>query len=273
MPKQTKTSQLQTVEEFSLSADKVAIINSAEVIGAIKLANKMVDALGAQTIRALETFQANEMYQAYGYETFADFLDKCPNAPMTRNQYYERKKLLDAEGDAEFDVLNSLKIPARTRKLLKAGDVALDGDQLIVGDKSAPLSDAKAVRKIIAQAVEQFERLETKSDKNEKEIEKLKKRLDEAREQAANAAPVAADLGDDADLAKLRIISGLTTLKHELLRLPLAERQARFADYRRGIEQSIEDLFLSLANNTAAPEPSDNSFNVSDEDLNDLMED
>lgn len=72
------------------------------------------------------------MYEALGYSNFVEFLNDSEYAPMTKAQFYERKAIFDKEGGPVFDLLNSMGIPTRHRKLLGKGNVWIDGDNLVV---------------------------------------------------------------------------------------------------------------------------------------------
>lgn len=251
--------------EATFNLERKALLDAGELVGASRLAQKLADTLGAQNMRALEFLQDSRSYEAYGYKTFAEFLDNCPSSPMTKNQYYDRKKLLEIEGDQEFDVLNSLNVPLRHRKLLAAGDVVLDGDQLIVGEKSVAINDAKAVRKAIAQAVQRFETIEAKSAKVEKEVEKLKARLEEA--QANTVVKVSAEsVGTPTGQALVKLLSVFAELRYAISDLPAEDRAPFIQIARPKIDHAIEDFAL-FCNEIA----SDDDF--TDEDLAKLMED
>ncbi|MGE0133288.1 MAG: hypothetical protein AB7U82_34860 [Blastocatellales bacterium] len=247
-------------------------IQAAEFVGAANAVQQIAESLNAQAIQAWEIFQQDKLYEAYGCSTFVQFLERHPKLGLTKNKYYDRKQLLEAEGAETFDLLNSLQVPIKVRKQLTAGTIAIEGDDLIVGDKRAPISDQRQVKRLIAQIVEELDRSETKAAKTTKENEKLKKRLDEAKEEARVAGMhIPADGTDPANQAYMRVISALTELTRELNELPGDEADARLNQYRPHIAQAVEMCF-AFSSSTAPTRKPDNNTGLTDEELADLME-
>lgn len=261
------TDNIQLEQAATLELEKQSLIQAAEFVGATRLINRLSGDLALQTMQALEVFQTNKMYEQYGFKSFADFLDKCPSSPMTKNQYYDRKKLLDQEGEEAFNLLNSLNVAAKHRKLLTAGDIVLDGDQLIVGNKAVAINDAKAVRKAIAQAVQRFETIEAKSAKAEKEIEKLKKQVEELKAEAENTTPPPPDLTDECAQTLITLISAFARLKNLLAEEKNFRTETWIHTYRRRIDLAVED-FATFCNSYVGDDDE-----LTDEELAQIMED
>lgn len=102
------------------------------IISGINVARRIAQAISSESMRALITFQEEKIYESLGFENFVDFLNNSEYAPMTKSQFYERKNLLENEGDATFDLLNSFSMPVSKRKLLGKGNIALDGETVII---------------------------------------------------------------------------------------------------------------------------------------------
>ncbi len=102
----------------------------------------------AATFRALEQFAEVEGYRALGFDRFDQFLNSS-RSPLTKSQYYERKALLEAEGDQTFDVLNSLNVPITLRRQVGTGAVRVEGDALIVDDERIALDDRAVVVEVM----------------------------------------------------------------------------------------------------------------------------
>jgi hypothetical protein len=223
------------------SEEKLRQARMMEFVGAALALGQLAQSLSAQTIKAWETFQQQEGYKAYGCKTWVDFLENHPAMGLTKNQYYDRKNLLDKEGEELFDLLNAINAPAYIRKQLSAGDVTLDGDTLVIADKRVPMNDAKGIKKALAKVVEQMERLEESQKKSERENEKLKKKLEDAT-RPVEVGGRSAEHTDPAHQALLRLVAGFTQLEAELSDLPAEVVASRVADYRPYVEHAMERL-------------------------------
>lgn len=156
-----------------------------EMFGAIRAVHNLGKMLSAQSLHALQMFQQQKGHEEYGFSSFDEFLDGYENSPMTKNQYYDRIKLLKKEGDATFDLLNSLKISARDRKLLTTGAIQIEGDEVIIGESRANLFDTRAIKELVKelardnqQLSEKQVELETKIEKEQAKSEELQRKLD-----------------------------------------------------------------------------------------------
>lgn len=254
-------------------------IRSAEIVGAAKVLDHLAAALNAQAMRHWEGFQQAEGYRVYECDSFVDFLDKYRPMGLTKNKYYERKALLEAEGDDAFDLLNQYGVPATIRKQLSAGAIEITKDEIIVGDKSAPIGDAKQVKALFKEVVDAFDRLETKSGKTEKEVEKLKKRLEDAEARASKTVNFSRhDETDPANAAYLRVISALVELTRELNELPSDEAEQRLRkQYGPHISEAVEMMFSFSAKTSPIRKPDNVGANsladeLTDEELAELAE-
>ena len=146
-------------------------------IGAIK---HLTDKLSAQTLRALEAFGEAKGYEELGFSTFADFLDNSSYSPLTKNQFYDRKKTLELEGDAAYDLLNNIGVPISVRKLLK-GEVQVEGNTITVGEERFTLTDRGRIIEVIKTLADKNSEQSRTIERGQSEVTKLKKKLDQAR--------------------------------------------------------------------------------------------
>lgn len=272
--RQVLTEQAQVA--FDGSQEQQQMVAAIEMVGAIGAIEQLAYALSAQAIMAWEQFQTNEGYKMYGCKTWVEFLEKHPRLGLTKSKYYERKKLLESEGADAYDLLNSLKVPANIRRQLSAGDVQIEGNDLIVRDQRFPIDDAKKIKRALSQVIEQMERVENKSAKTEKELEKTKQKLAEAKEEARTSAMHLPDDGTDpVNQAYLHVLASLTELGRELAELPGKEADQRMAQFKPDIQHAIEILFAFSASNapTRRPTQQPDGLGLTQAELADLMED
>ena len=173
------------------------------LLGGFKTAARIAVAINSEIMRSLELFQKEGIYEAFGYDRFAQFLDECEHSPMSKTQYYERKSLLDKEGDQMFNLYSELGISIRKRKLLGKGNVEIDGDNVIIhgsdGEDSIVNIDDTArlmeiVTAVIDSKVEQSIKIERLEKEKKADAEKIRDRDREIdRVRAAKVAEFAAD--------------------------------------------------------------------------------
>ncbi|HMV46544.1 MAG TPA: hypothetical protein PLD20_00820 [Blastocatellia bacterium] len=262
-------------QEVDSTVGREKEIEIFEFVGAAKLMNKITASFGSQLLLGLKRFQESEGYRVYGCQTWVQFLKEHPELDLSKTQYYERLKVLEAEGAELFDLLSSLNVPISARKQLTAGSILVEGNELVIGEQRVPVDDAKKVKRAITQIADQMERLESKAAKTEKEIEKLKQKLAEAKEEARSGGTASAEDGTDpCNQAYLRVLAGLTELGRELAELPGKEADQRMAQFKPQIQHSIEVLFAHSASNapTRRPEQPD-GLGLTQADLAELMED
>jgi hypothetical protein len=163
-------------------------------LGQVNLANKLVTSLQAQMIRELQDFRDNKKFEAFGFTRFDDFLDKYKFAPLGYDKFNRLEKLLKNEGDVLFDLYNTLGLPQTTRKLLaekNGSEIIIDGNELIIGENRADLSNLPDVKQLISEFVTDNNKLtaekaatQAKLEKAESVIEQGCKQIEELRRSA-----------------------------------------------------------------------------------------
>lgn len=256
--KETLTAQAQT-EQLKVENAEL-LVRTAEWVGAANAIQRIATSLNAQAIRAWEQFQAEEGYKLYGYDTFVDFLNGHPHLGLTKSQYYDQRKVLTNEGEELFDLLNSLRVPVSTRKQIGAGSIEVNGDTITVGDKTASISDAKAVKALFKEAADAFERVEDAAKKEQQKLTKLMKRAgfkfgkDEAgKEQITPPDPqpgTNTTLHDDSDpqtFAAYRLIASYASYEKELAALDVDAANAHLERFRHQIQEAMERLLYQAS--------------------------
>lgn len=173
------------------------------VLGGIRATGKIAAALDADAIKGLILFQEQKGHEALGFDRFADFLNDSELSPMSKRQFYDRKDLLEKEGDVVFDLLNDLGVSIRKRKLLGKGNVEIDanaetviirdGDEktaIELRDRTRILETLSALADANADKSAKIERLQEKAERHEDKVRELYAEIDaeKARKMAAYAS-------------------------------------------------------------------------------------
>lgn len=160
-------------------------------LGGFHTIDRLTRALDSEMMRTLEAFQEEKLHEVLGFKTFAEFLDKSDISPMTRHQYYERKKSLDAHGDQVFDLLSGLSFPVSKQKTLGAGSVSLDGDNVVIrSEESATtinLKDKTAIAEALSALADANAEKAKKLKHGEADYDALRKRYYELEEKGESA--------------------------------------------------------------------------------------
>lgn len=180
---------------ISASQETINQQNAWLTMGGIMVINHIAQALNAQTIRGVQRIRDEELYKPLGFSRFDDFLDEWNESPMTYKKFNEQEKLLMREGDALFDVLSSVKLSMRQRRMLGAGNIQLEGENVIIKSvatdgaeektESVSLSDRTRLIQILSAVTDQNFLLNDKNikqkekiERGEKQIETLQKKID-----------------------------------------------------------------------------------------------
>lgn len=233
------------------------------VLGGINIAGKVAAALDSDAIKALITFQEEKMHEALGFETFVQFLNDSEYAPMSKTQFYDRKAILEKEGERLFDLLTELGVSIRKRKLLGKGNVEISGDSVIVrdGDEESTIDIKDRARLIevvttIVDAKLDLQKQAAKKDeaiaKHDDRVRELYGEIDELR--AARSAEFAED---DHSLAMVAVGLSFTQLRTAVEAMTTVERQQFGPRDLERIAGWISDLSVAFGRGedwtTAAP--------------------
>lgn len=246
------------------------------LLGGFKAAQKIAHAINSEVMRAIETFQADRLYQAFGFDRFVDFLDGYEHSPMSKNQYYERKALLDKEGDVLFDMYGSLGLSVRRRKLLGRGNVEISGDTAIIhdgeesteislSDRSRLLETLSALADANADKSVKLDRQQQKIDKHDSEKRELYSEID--RVKAAASAAVASD---PHTLALVRLQLAYRDLCEVAVSLNDAEKQQlKFVVFEKVADcnQDLAGAYGSTDWTKLAPNVAEGSASTGDDEM------
>ena len=306
-----------TLEKIKSDAAEKAVVNLQTVhtsereqkslirLGAVGAIGQLAQTLSAQTIRALQTVRDDKDFEALGFTRFDDFLDESDVSPMSYRQFYDREKLLEKEGDHLFDLMNSLKLTHRQRRLLGAGHVQIDdkkgtviivtGEDLEEETEEIELTDRTRLLQTLSALADQAAMLNVKTtkqrvqiQKGEEQVEDLKKKLDDAKNRPGATTSyqmlMAASIAIDAFAVCVKGISDqqkneesqlyLNTIRACVARLEHAYGRKTIGEMNETeIEKHVAKRMKNMSGNT----PDDNKLaevtaSLSDEELADLIE-
>lgn len=211
------------------AGDRAALINAAELFGATRLANELANRFAAQTMRMLQVIRDEKAWREYGFQSFDDMLDNHPNSPLTKHQFYEREKALGLEGDAAFNALNAVRAPISKRKLLKAGDVIVDGDFMTIGEQRFDIKDEDSIILAISALAMDRDKDKRTIERGKKELETKKRRIDELEEKMSHAGGINLD-GTAHARALVGALGELALLNQEIAKIEDPEARKHFGD-------------------------------------------
>lgn len=159
-------------------------MQAAMIMGGIRAVDRVAKGISSQAMVATIRFQDDKLHEEFGFDRFADFLDKSPYSPMTKHEFYKRKEVFDSEGEQTFDALNAINISLTTRKALVAGGVEMfvDGDELVIADQRVPVTDRHAVKQLVDAFHDVLTERDAREAQKDKKIEEQKFQLDRGQE-------------------------------------------------------------------------------------------
>jgi hypothetical protein len=251
------------IEQTAAAQGEVRREEALMFLGGIGAVNKLAEKLSSQAIRALEAFGESKGHEALGYETFANFLNESPYAPMKKSAYYNHLNALTSEGDATYDLLNHIGVSLSKRKLLSEGAVMLDGDTLVVGEARVPINDRRRIVEAVKTLVETTQQQARKIEKGTEDNKKLKKKINEQK-QAGNGAALS-----EYDSALITVLGALANLKSLAYELTDPQRLEK----REYTFERIAEARLELEEALGVSAPSTNGdFDLAADEIDDLAD-
>ncbi len=154
------------------------------ILGGIRAVHSVVNALSAQSIRALQRIRDEKLYQSEDFKRFDDFLDRSPHSPMSYRKFNRLENALFTEGDELFDYLNAINAPMSRRRLLGKGTVALEGEEIVLrsdnDEQRFSVSDRATLLTTLSKLADQTSEQRRTIERGQKEITRLQKQADES---------------------------------------------------------------------------------------------
>lgn len=227
------------VDDHLAEYSKQEMMEAATLLGRAQAADRISVSLSSQVIRFLEMFEKTKMYRALGHHNFVTFLSNSGLHEVTKNRYYDRKKILDREGDPLFDALSIAGVPISIRGQFDRGDVTINGENIVItgdddeGDLLIHKDDHQAIvhaltnqarirRTALKEAAALKEQLKAVEQKHADEKREFYKDLDQVR--ATKSAEVS---GDPHSMALASLVFAFAALREQIALLPDVDRGAR----------------------------------------------
>ncbi len=232
------------------------------VVGGARAIHAVVEALNAQTIRALQRIRDEEFYTADGFTRFDEFLDKSSISPMSYAKFNRLEKALLTEGDELFNYLNAINAPMAKRRLLGKGTLAIEGEEIVLrhdeDEQRISLSDRATLLTTLSKLADQANEQSRTIARGKKDVDKWKRKADEA---SANGRPDATPYETALDDA----IAAIVKLTAEAEQLPENERPAALDRMLRTLAAAYTNLMRAYQLDSDAED--------SDDRVADLIED
>lgn len=159
--------------------DQLRRDQAMQMLGAAKYADSLRARTASHVIQFLMTVEEEKIYRDYGFDRFVDFLQASELSDISKSQYYRLRELYLKEGPEQYDWFTAWKIPLATRQLLYAGDIVVEGDEVVIGGQErVPLGEQKVIKSIIEKLVTEKRSATDDLAKSESKIEDLKSKID-----------------------------------------------------------------------------------------------
>lgn len=250
------------------------------LLGGIDAVNNIARNLNAALIVNLQRIRDERLYLALGHDRFDDFMDNHPRSPMSYKRFNYIEGIFQNIGAIGFDLLTGSGLSMRQMKLLDAGDIQVEGNDVIIGgEERVSLGESRVMKAVVEKLVKEKIELQGEQAAAEKKAEKLKVQLSQGQSEfeilqrkydaATSANPFERALMQsvywllelkmnvedltDADLAKrggddLKLLAGLWFRLRDSYHSTLALtdfRQENQTEFDRKVNEILEDGDLS----------------------------
>lgn len=218
-----------------------------QMLGAARYANHLSNQTKSDVIRFLKQVRDDKLFLQLGFQRMDEFLDS-DSSPLKRATFYRELEFFEKEGE-QYDLFNEWKIPARIRRQLQSGDIAIDGDDVVIaGDERVSLSNSGSIKAILEQLVKEknaaTEELSTERAKTESTKDRLEVAQDKLEYATAEVERLRA--GTPYDQALRDAIVSLLTLTEKIGQLGDADKQAKGPVALPQLETAIERVAVSF---------------------------
>jgi hypothetical protein len=162
-------------------------------LGEISAAAVISRNLESAVIVGLQRIRDEKKYLALGFDRFDQFLDTWHRAPMKYKRFNYLEGIHDELGPENFDLMRGSGLSYRQMKMLEAGDIVVDGKDVVIGEDRVSLGDSHVIRDLVEKLVNdrtaeknakqklerKVETLEAKVERGTEENEELRRSLDE----------------------------------------------------------------------------------------------
>jgi hypothetical protein len=197
-----------------------------QFIGGLLFGHRLSRGLRAYAMEGWIRFQEQKMYEVLGYENFNAFLNNSPSSPMSKSRFYEQKKLFLKEGAPLFDILNGSHIPERKRKMLREGQVEIEGNKVLIKKDQddevteIELTDQVTLIETVTELADQNIIQKNKLQEKQKFIERAEKKFEAINKEKRDARHKEALKLDSYASALVNWVSASNLLVKEIAKLP-----------------------------------------------------
>lgn len=234
-------------------------------LGGALAIDRLKEHLASQVITAYMIIEEEKLYLDYDCERFEDFFKKSEFSQMSKSQYYKLRELYLKEGPEQYNLFTDWKVPLSTRKLLAAGDITVDGDEIVIGgEERVNISESKTIKAVIEKLVKEKISLSEDLEKREAKLEAQSEQIKKGSEEIAEKQRYIDSLLDDSphDKAVGKLLAAVLKLIEEAEKLPDDLKQSK----AEGVCQAFNAQLFRLRDAYGA------KFNFRDDELPSIKE-
>lgn len=214
-----------------------------QMLGAARYASHLSNQTKSDVIRFVKTVRDNKLFEQFGFSKLDDFLDS-DFSPMPQRTFYRELEMFEKEGE-QYDLFNEWKIPARIRRQLTSGDIAIDGDEVVIaGTERVSLTNSGSIKAILEQLVKEKLAAEDKTAATDAKLARAEQKIDIADQQIERL---------ENDLARLKngtpyeqqlrdTVHSMLTLTEKIGQLPDDQKAAKGVAALPHLERAIERI-------------------------------
>jgi hypothetical protein len=218
-------------------------------LGEISAAHVISRNLESAVIVGLQVIRDERKYTALGFERFDDFLDNWHRAPMKYKRFNYLEGLHEELGSAGFDLMRGSGISYRQMKMLEAGDIVVEGQEVIIGGEDrVSLGDSRVVKDLVEKLIQERSAEKAEKEKLTRKVEKQQDQLNTGRQEYEELRRNfdALDETPRFQRAVMQLMNGFFNLQEAIGELDGAEKQSRASEDLKliaGLYFQLEDAY------------------------------
>lgn len=200
------------------------------LLGGIDAVHVISRNLTAAMIANLQRVRDEELYRDLGFSRFDDFLDNYERSPMKYKRFNYLEGVHKTLGGTEFDLLAGSGLSYRQMKQLAAGDIVIEGKEVVIGGGDrVSLGDSRVVKDLVEKLITERAAEKAENEKLTKQVDKQKEQLERGRDEYDELRRNidAAEQGSPYERALMAAIKAMITLTSEAEALDADEKAER----------------------------------------------
>lgn len=234
--------------------DQRFINRAHEVHGSIRTLSAIAAGMTSQLIRGLMHVEAEKLWRAMGFASFAEYLNKNKDFSFGKTEFYAKRDVLLNSSDEVLDAITGKVSARKVKALLSSGvEFSVENGQLKIGDETVEVSDTRAMAAVIEGVHQSLTERDIREEKKDRTIEALESKIShgEVENEELRRALDSVNQTPWFQRAMMKAVGAILELTEAVGQLDDAEKQSRAADDLK----TFAGLYFKLSDSYGVKKP------------------